>query len=192
MSTISFLSISVQSLSRVQLFATPWTAARQASLSITNAWSLLRLMSIESLMPSSHLILCRPLLLLPPTPPSIRGFSNESVCSFTDLDGCQGMWLGQKALCLIFPSLIDSNKLTETSDPLPKWLWSCLSGTVSCVTQTQLDRPVGRTHPRKCPLPAWHQGAPPVTEGLRSRVRSDSSWSWTPSFWPWHSWTCPH
>ena len=79
MSTISFLSISVQSLSRVQLFATPWTAARQASLSITNSWSLLRLMSIESLMPSSHLILCCPLLLLPPIPPSIRVFSKESV-----------------------------------------------------------------------------------------------------------------
>ena len=69
---------SVQSLSRVRLFATPWTAARQASLSITNSWSSLRLTSIESVMPSSHLILCRPLLLLPPIPPSIRVFSNES------------------------------------------------------------------------------------------------------------------
>ena len=69
---------SVQSLSRVQLFATPWTAARQASMSITNSRSLLRLMSIESVMPSSHLIFCRPLLLLPPTPPSIKVFSNES------------------------------------------------------------------------------------------------------------------
>ena len=58
--------------------ATPWIAARQASLSITNSWSWLRLMSIESVMPSSHLILCRPLLLLPPIPPSIRVFSNES------------------------------------------------------------------------------------------------------------------
>ena len=67
-----------QSLSRVRLFATPWTAARQASLSITNSRSSLRLMSIESVMPSSHLILCRPLLLLPPIPPSIRVFSNES------------------------------------------------------------------------------------------------------------------
>ena len=63
----------------VRLFATPWTAARQASLSITNSWSLLKLMSIESVMPSSHLILCRPLLLLPPIPPLIRLFSNESV-----------------------------------------------------------------------------------------------------------------
>ena len=69
---------SVQSLSRVRVFATPWIAARQASLSITNSWSSLRLMSIESVMPSSHLILCCPLLLLPPIPPSIRVFSNES------------------------------------------------------------------------------------------------------------------
>ena len=69
---------SVQSLSRVQLFVTPWIAARQASLSITNARSLLKLMPIESVMPSSHLILCRPLLLQPPIPPSIRVFSNES------------------------------------------------------------------------------------------------------------------
>ena len=75
--TMSFSS--VQSLSRVRLFATPWIAARQASLSITNSQSLLKLMSIESAMPSSHLILCRPpLLLLTPIPPSIRVFSNES------------------------------------------------------------------------------------------------------------------
>ena len=64
--------ISVQFLSHVRLFATPWTAALQASLSITNTWSLLKLMSIKSVMPSSHLILCRPLFLLPPIPPSIR------------------------------------------------------------------------------------------------------------------------
>ena len=69
---------SVQSLSRVRLFATPWIAAHQASLSITNSQSSLRLTSVESVMPSSHLILCRPLLLLPPIPPSIRVFSNES------------------------------------------------------------------------------------------------------------------
>ena len=69
---------SVQSLSRVWLFATPWIAACQASLSITNSRSSLRLTSIESVMPSSHLILCRPLLLLPPIPPSIPVFSNES------------------------------------------------------------------------------------------------------------------
>ena len=69
---------SVQSLSHVLLFATPWTAARQASLSITNSWSLLKLKSVESVMPSSHLILRCPLLLLPPIFPSIRVFSNES------------------------------------------------------------------------------------------------------------------
>ena len=68
----------VQSLSRVRLFVTPWTTACQASLSITNFQSLLKLMSIESVMPSSHLILCRSLLLLPPIPPSIRVFPNES------------------------------------------------------------------------------------------------------------------
>ena len=67
------------SLSCVQLFATPWTAARQASLSITNSQSLLKLMSIESVMPSNHLIFCCPLLLLPSIFPSIRVFSNESV-----------------------------------------------------------------------------------------------------------------
>ena len=64
---------------RVRLFATPWIAARQASLSITNSQSLLKLMSTESVMPSSHLILCRPLLLLPPIPPNIRVFSNELI-----------------------------------------------------------------------------------------------------------------
>ena len=69
---------SVQSLSCVWLFASPWIAARQASLSITNSRSSLKLTSIESVMPSSHLILCRPLLLLPPIPSSIRDFSKES------------------------------------------------------------------------------------------------------------------
>ena len=70
---------SVELLSCVQLFVTPWTAAHQTSLSITNSWSLLKLMSIESLMPSNNLILCRLLLLLPSIFPSIRVFSNESV-----------------------------------------------------------------------------------------------------------------
>ena len=73
-----FLISSVQSLSHVRLFVTPWTAAHQASLSITNSRSLLKLMSIESVMPSNHLILCCP-LLLPSIFPSIRVFSNESV-----------------------------------------------------------------------------------------------------------------
>ena len=70
---------SVQSLSSVLLFVTPWTAARQASLPITNSWSLLKLMSITSVMPSNHLILCHPLLLQPSIFPSIKVFSNESV-----------------------------------------------------------------------------------------------------------------
>ena len=69
---------SVQSLSHVQLFTTPWIAACQVSLSITNSWSLLKLLSIESVMPSNHLILCRPVLLPPSILPSIRVFSTES------------------------------------------------------------------------------------------------------------------
>ena len=75
-SSIQFSS--VQLLRRVRLFATSWTAACQASLSVTNSWSLLKLMSIESVMPSNHLIHCRPLLLPPSVFPSIRFFSNES------------------------------------------------------------------------------------------------------------------
>ena len=77
---VSWVTIQIrsdQSLSCIQLFTTPWIAALQASLSITNSWSSLRLTSIKSVMPSSHLILCRPLLLLPPVPPSIWVFSNE-------------------------------------------------------------------------------------------------------------------
>ena len=76
---LTALFSSVQSLSPDQLFATPSIAARQASLSITNSKSLPRLMFIKLVMPSSHLILCLPLLLLPPIPPSIRDFSNESI-----------------------------------------------------------------------------------------------------------------
>ena len=77
MSTYLLLACSVTQ--SCQLFVTPWTAARQASLSITNSQNLLKLMSVESVMPSNHLILCRPLLLLPSIFPSIRVFSNESV-----------------------------------------------------------------------------------------------------------------
>ena len=76
---LRYIYISVQLLSRVRLFATPWTAAHQASLSITNSWSILKLMSIELVMPSNNLILSRPLLLLPSIFPGIRVFSNESV-----------------------------------------------------------------------------------------------------------------
>ena len=81
---------SVQSLSRVQLL-TPWIAARQASLSITNSRSSLILTSIESVMPSSHLILCHPLLLLPPIPPSIRVFSNDSLGCINETIICRLM-----------------------------------------------------------------------------------------------------
>ena len=102
---------SVQLLSRVRLFATPWTAARQASLSITNSRSSLIFTSIESVMPSSHLILCRPLLLLPPIPPSIRVFSSES------------------ALCMRWPkywsfsfSISPSNKHPELISFRMEWL----------------------------------------------------------------------
>ena len=76
---ISIFTQSVQSLSCVRLFVTPWTAAHQAFLSITNSWSFLKLMVIKLVMPSNHLILCRPLLLPPSIFPSIRVFSNESV-----------------------------------------------------------------------------------------------------------------
>ena len=75
---LPFCISSIQLLSHVRLFETPWTAPHQASLSVTNAQSLLKLMSIESVMPSNHLILCRPLLLLPSVFPSIRVFFNES------------------------------------------------------------------------------------------------------------------
>ena len=76
---VVYINQSVRSLSHVQLFATPWTTAHQVSLSVTNSRSLLKLMSVESVMPSNHLILCRPLLLLPSIFPSIRVFSNKSV-----------------------------------------------------------------------------------------------------------------
>ena len=79
LSDFTHFPLSVQLFNCVRLFATPWTAARQASLSITNSWSLLKFMSIESVMPSNHLILCHPLLLPPSIFPSIRVFSNESI-----------------------------------------------------------------------------------------------------------------
>ena len=90
---------SVQSLSRVRLFATPWIAARQGSLSITNSRSSFRLMSIESVMPSSHLILCRPLLLLPPIPLSIRVFSKDSYFSM-----CTNLYVRSRRWCPWMPA----------------------------------------------------------------------------------------
>ena len=101
---------SVQLLSRVQLFATPWITAHQASLSITNSRSSLKLMCIESVMPSSHLILCRPLLLLPLIPPSIRVFSNEST------------------LCMRWPKYWEFQWFPIT---LTSWYWHLLLITVS-------------------------------------------------------------
>ena len=97
----AFQFSSVRSLSRVRLFATPWIAARQASLSITNSRSSLRLTSIESVMPSSHLILCHPLLLLPPIPPSIRVFSNESTLRMRWLQYWFQIHLWKKILTLV-------------------------------------------------------------------------------------------
>ena len=88
---------SVQSLSRVWLFVTPRIAAHQASLSITNSWNLLKPMSIESVMPSNHLILCHPLLLLPPTPPSIRS------CPMSQLFAWGGQSIGVSASASVLP-----------------------------------------------------------------------------------------
>ena len=120
----SIIFSSVQSLSHVRLFATPWTAAHQASLSITNSWSLLKLVSIKSVMPSNYLILCCPLLLLPSIFPRIRIFSNESVlrirwpkyCSFSfsirpsneysALISFRRDWLGLPAVQRILKSLL--------------------------------------------------------------------------------------
>ena len=96
-SRISCLS-SVQSLNRVRLSATPWTAEPQASLSITNSWSLLKLMSIESVMPSNHLILCCSLLLLPSIFPTTRVFSNELTTFASD-----GQSIGTWASALVLP-----------------------------------------------------------------------------------------
>ena len=87
---------SVQSLCRVQLFATPWTEARQVSLSITNSWSLLKLMSIESMMPSSHLILCHP-LLLPSIFPASGSFQMSQICA------SRGQRIGVSASTSVLP-----------------------------------------------------------------------------------------
>ena len=90
---------SLQSLSRIRLFVTPWTTACQVSVSITNSWSLLKLISVESVMPSSHLILSRPLLLLPSIFPSIRVFSNEFFTS-------GGQSIGVSASASVLPMYI--------------------------------------------------------------------------------------
>ena len=109
-----FSSVSVQSLSRIQLFATPWIAARQASLSITNSWSSLKLISIESVMPSSHLILCHPLLLLPRIPPASGSFPMSQL--FT--------WGGQSTGVLASASVLPIN--TQDWSPLGWTGWISL------------------------------------------------------------------
>ena len=110
----SFSSVSsVQSLSRVWLFATPWITARQASLSITNSQSSLKLMCIKSVMPSSHLILCPPLLLLPPIPPSIF----TQCFHFHSSDDSPSVWL--KFTYLIVKLYIWDDSLC----PCPLWLF---------------------------------------------------------------------
>ena len=105
---------SVQLLSRVHLFATPWTTACQASLSITNSWSSLKLMSIESVMPSSHLSLCHTLLFLPPIPPSMRVFSMSQL--FT--------WGGQSTGVSALASFLPKN--TQDWSPLEWTGWISL------------------------------------------------------------------
>ena len=125
---------SVQLLSHVQLFATPWIAARQASLSITNFRSSLRLTSIESVMPSSHLILCRPLLLLPPIPPSIRDFSNESTLHLR----WPKYWsLSFSIILRWFPKGIS---LTQPKTPSSPVIWE-ISRVLGALCQKQAWRP---------------------------------------------------
>ena len=129
----------VQSLSRVWLFETPWTAARQASLPITNSRSLLKLMSIESVMPSNHLILCHPLLLLPSIFPSIRVFFNESILhirwpkywifSFSTSpsneysDGFPLGWTGWISLQSKGPSRVFSNTTVQKHPPVYAFIY---------------------------------------------------------------------
>ena len=131
---------SVQSLGRVWLFVTPWTAARQASRSITNSWSLLKLMCIDSVVLSNHLILCHPLLLLPLIFPSIIGFSNESVLlirwpkywsssfSISPSNEYAGLisfridWFGLSAVQGTLKSLLQHHSLKASI------LWCCLYG----------------------------------------------------------------
>ena len=120
---------SVQSLSCVRLFATPWTAACQASLFITNSQSLLKLMSIESVMPSNHLILCRPLLLLPSIFPSIRVFSDEPVlhirwpkyCSFSFSISPSNEYSGLISFRMDWLNLLAVQGTLKESSPIPQF-----------------------------------------------------------------------
>ena len=115
-----------QLLSHVRLFAIAWIAARQASLSITNPQSSLRFTSVESVMPSSHLMLCRPLLLLPPIPPSIRVFSNESTLPMSWLKVMNGQSIGVSALASFLPKKSQgwspcSPRDSQESSPTPQF-----------------------------------------------------------------------
>ena len=147
-----------QSLSRVRLLATPWIAARQASLSLTNSQSSLRLTSIESVMPSSHLILCRPLLLLPPIPPSIWVFSNEltlhmrwpkywsfsfSIIPSKEIPGLKSFrmdWLDLLAVQGTLKSLLQSNgKIQLSSYNINYFPNSILTGTPTPTSHSSLS-----------------------------------------------------
>ena len=122
---ISWFVVVVQWLSRVQLLATPWTAARQASLSFTVSWSLLKLMSIESVMPSNHLILCHPRLLLPSVFPSITVFSNESALhirwywSFSFSISPSNEYLGLISFRIDWFDLLPVQDYSQESSPAP-------------------------------------------------------------------------
>ena len=134
----------VQLLSRVRLFATPWTAAHQASLSIANSQSLLKLMSIEWVMPSNHLILCRPLLLLPSIFPSIRVFSNESV------------------LCIRWPkdwsfSISPSNEYSGSISFRIDWFDLALQGTLKSLLQHHSSKASILQHSAFCMVQLSHQ-----------------------------------
>ena len=128
MTVLSFSS--VQSLSHVWLFATTWITARQASLSITNSRSSLRLTSIESVMPSSHLILCRPLLHLPPIPPSIRDFP------MTQLFSRGGQSIGVSALASVLPKNTQSWSPSEWT----RWITLQSKGLSGVFSNTTVQR----------------------------------------------------
>ena len=125
---------SVHSLSRLQLFATPWTAARQASLSVTNSQSWLRLMSIEQVMPSNRLILCRPLLLLPSIFPNIMVFSNE----YSGLISFRVDWLDLLAAQFSHSVMSDSLQPHEPQHARPP-----------------CPLPTAGVYPNSCPLSWW-------------------------------------
>ena len=149
---------SVQSLSRVPIFATPWIAACQASLSITNSRSSLRLTSIESVMPSSHLILCRPLLLLPPIPPSIRVFSNEWIQT-------RAIW--NKSLCLNYATLSLKVKI-KIQYIRPNWR---MSAKLDHPMGIQTARNTGQTEGMEWRLLEWRGRASGFSSKLSAWVR---------------------